>query len=32
MIALGASTAMFGMFVALGDALRFTITAPLFTF
>jgi putative oxidoreductase len=32
MIALGASTAMFGMFVALGDALRFTITAPLFAF
>ena len=26
MIALRASTAMFGMFVALGDALRFTIT------
>jgi uncharacterized membrane protein YphA (DoxX/SURF4 family) len=32
MIALGASIAMFGMFVTLGEALRFTVTAPLFNF
>lgn len=31
-IALGASLVMFGFFVALGPALRFTITAPLFKF
>lgn len=30
MIALGASIAMFGMFVTLGEELRFTVTAPLF--
>ena len=32
MIALGASIAMFGMFVTLGEALRFAVTAPLFNF
>lgn len=32
MIALGASIAMFGMFITLGEALRFTVTAPLFNF
>ena len=32
MIALGASIAMFGMFVTLGEGLRFTVTAPLFNF
>ncbi len=31
-IALGTCLAMFGMFVTLGDALRFTVTAPLFNF
>ena len=32
MIGLGACAMMFGTFVALGPALRFTITAPLFNF
>ena len=32
MIGLGACAIMFGTFVALGHALRFTITAPLFNF
>jgi putative oxidoreductase len=32
MIALGASLVMFGTFVSLGPELRFTITAPLFSF
>lgn len=32
MIGLGACAMMFGTFVALGDALRFTITRPLFNF
>jgi len=32
MIGLGACAMMFAMFVALGHALRFTVTAPLFTF
>ena len=32
MIALGASIAMFGMFATLGEALRFTVTEPLFNF
>jgi uncharacterized membrane protein YphA (DoxX/SURF4 family) len=32
MIALGGSIAMFGMFVTLGEALRFTVTTPLFNF
>lgn len=31
-IALGASIALFGCFAAFGEALRFTITAPLFQF
>ena len=31
-IGLGACAMMFGTFVALGPALRFTITAPLFNF
>ena len=31
-IALGASLALFGLFASLGDALRFTVTAPLFQF
>ena len=31
-IALGASVALFGLFASLGDALRFTVTAPLFQF
>jgi putative oxidoreductase len=31
-IALGAALLMFGAFAAFGDALRFTLTAPLFTF
>lgn len=30
LIALGASLIMFGSFAAAGDALRFTITGPLF--
>jgi hypothetical protein len=29
---LGASFAMFGFFVAIGEGLRFAITKPLFTF
>ena len=29
---LGASLAMFGLFVAIGDGLRFAITGPLFSF
>ena len=32
LLILGASLVFFGTFVALGSALRFTITAPLFTF
>jgi uncharacterized membrane protein YphA (DoxX/SURF4 family) len=32
LLILGASLVFFGAFVALGSALRFTITAPLFTF
>lgn len=32
MIALGASFMLFGMFVTLGPELRFTITAPFFSF
>jgi hypothetical protein len=31
-IALGASVALFGLFASLGEALRFTVTAPLFQF
>jgi putative oxidoreductase len=31
-IALGAAVALFGLFAALGPALRFTVTAPLFQF
>jgi putative oxidoreductase len=31
-IALGASIALFGLFASLGEALRFTVTAPLFQF
>ena len=31
-IALGASIALFGCFAAFGEALRFTVTAPLFQF
>jgi putative oxidoreductase len=32
LVIFGASLVFFGTFVALGSALRFTITAPLFTF
>ena len=31
-IALGAWVALFGLFASLGEALRFTVTAPLFQF
>jgi putative oxidoreductase len=31
-ITLGASVALFGLFASLGEALRFTVTAPLFQF
>jgi putative oxidoreductase len=31
-IALGAAVALFGLFASLGEALRFTVTAPLFQF
>jgi putative oxidoreductase len=31
-IALGASVALFGLFASLGEALRFTVTAPLVQF
>lgn len=31
-LALGGSLVMFGLFVSVGPALRFTITAPLFSF